>query len=131
MDIFESAVKQKLRFASTQGMLSVEDLYDLPLTTKKATASLNDIAIRVHHSLKDEEEISFVADSVTQDTTMQLRFEIVKHIIADKKAENAARLVQITKIAKRKEIMNLIGAKKSEEMAGKSLEELTALLNDL
>ena len=131
MGIFQDAVKQKLRFATNQGLLSVEDLWDLPLATKKSGNSLNKIAILIHHALKEEEEISFVGDSVVQDTVMQLRFEIVKAVIADKKEENARRLILAEKAQKRKEIVNLIGAKKSEEMAGKSLAELTALLEAL
>ena len=48
--MFERAAKRKLRFTSSKGSLSVEDLYDLSLT------SLDSIAKGVNRQLKAEAE---------------------------------------------------------------------------
>ena len=44
-EIFMKATQKKLRFDSTQGLLTVEDLWDLPLTGTNKKANLDDIAI--------------------------------------------------------------------------------------
>ena len=45
MNIFEQAARQKIRFESVLGLLCVEDLWDLPLTSLNSKrANLDDIA---------------------------------------------------------------------------------------
>lgn len=98
MSNFEKATRKKLRFNSTSGVLSVEDLWDLPLTGRGA--NLDKLAKSLHKELKESEEESFVVKTVRKDSELQLKFDIVKYIIdvkleeqetaknrADKKAE--------------------------------------------
>ena len=59
--MFEKATRRKLRFTSAAGLLSTEDLWDLPLTSATGKANLDDIAKALNRRLKDAEEVSFVA----------------------------------------------------------------------
>ena len=42
--MFEKASRLKLRFSTSIGMLSAEDLWDLPLSSRNGTANLDDVA---------------------------------------------------------------------------------------
>lgn len=125
-DLFEIAAREKFRFESPKGLLGVEELFDLPLTSTVAgKANLNDIAVDLFKQIKDLDNISFVTPKKIDPTVVQ-RLDIVKRVIEIKQAENAAKL----KTAQDKETLRIldeaIAAKKSEKIAGTSLEDLEA-----
>ena len=62
MNIFEQATRAKIRFSTPVGMLSVEDLWDLPLTSARARANLDDVARLLDAELKSTSSVSFVND---------------------------------------------------------------------
>lgn len=55
INIFEQTSRLKLRFDTTKGMLTAEDLWDLPLTSDAGKANLDDVAQSLHRELKDAE----------------------------------------------------------------------------
>ena len=57
--MFEQASRSKFRFNSSQGLLTTEDLWDLPLTSTRY-ANLNDIAKELNRTLKATAEEDFV-----------------------------------------------------------------------
>lgn len=133
--MFEKASKLKLRFTTAIGNLTVEDLWDLPLTKESSPTrdyvSLDDIARSASRDLKASEEESFVVKKTRDNKIQQLRMDIVKHVIEVKlanieKAEKSA----ITKEKKAK-ILAMLANKEDEALAGKSTEELQELLDDL
>ena len=129
--IFLTAARKKIRFDSPKGNLTVEDLFDLPLTSTTGRANLDDIAKGLHRLLKDEAEMSFVDDNPKSDTVAALGFEIVKCVIATKKEEREAVAKESAKSATRQKIMALIDQKADAAMGEKSVEELTELLKSL
>lgn len=87
-DIFEKASRQALRFASTVGELTTEQLWHLPLTSKNK-ACLDGIARNIYSELKGLEEVSFVESKPDpRKSTLSLQLDIVKHIIAVRLEEN-------------------------------------------
>ena len=100
MDIFERASRLKLRFETSKGQLSAEDLWDLPLTSARGQACLNGIAIDLHGRLKDEPIFFFVGAAPAADPTLQLRFDVVKHVIDARVADNAAAAEAREKLAR-------------------------------
>ena len=48
MDIFKQAAKQKLRFKTSQGLVTTEDLWDMPLLSK--TKPLSELAFKPHRN---------------------------------------------------------------------------------
>lgn len=128
-EIFERAARLKLRFETEKGYLDVEDLWDLPLTGR--SVSLDGIAVGLHRKLQDATPVSFVNDSAEADPTLQLRFDLVKRVIDVRMEESRAALAARDRAEKKQRIMGLIAKKQDEELAGKSTEELEALLADL
>lgn len=128
--MFEKASRLKLRFETNQGTLTTEDLWDLPLSHDRKT-NLDDIAKGLHKQLQDSETASFVVKATQKNETLQLKFDIVKHVIDVRLAENeAAALIRANK-EKKQRILALIDQKENEKLAGTSLEELRAMANSL
>ena len=87
--MFEKSSRLKLRFETDRGNVSVEDLWDMPLTSR-ATTSLDDVAKQLHRSLKENEEESFVIEKSGANEMLEMKFSVVKHVIKVRLAEQAA-----------------------------------------
>ena len=132
MDIFEQATRLKLRFATNRiGEITAEDLFDLPLTSRVGRENLDDMARGLHKQLRNGDDVSFVEPSRTSDPVIQLRFDIVKHVINAKLEENKAEAKKRDDAEKKQKILALIADKKDDELKGKPLEELEAMLTAL
>lgn len=129
MSIFEKAVKQKLRFSSDRGLLTVEDLYDLPLKGK--AVSLDNLAKAVNRQLKAEDEESFVDTASSANTTLNLQLDILKHVIAEKVAERDAATQAAAKKAQREQLENALAAAQQRDLLSKTPEEIKAMLDSL
>ena len=134
-NIFEQAsrVRPKLRFDSVQGPLTVEDLWDLDLQTQRSNkASLYDIGNDLNKQVKEATDDVLFSDEVSKVApTLQLKLDIVKHVVEAKKAENAAKLAEAARNAKKQQIMGLIVQKENEQLSASSLEDLRAQLASL
>lgn len=130
--MFEKATRQQLRFNTKKGLLSVEDLWTLPLKSSiNNQVDLDEVAKTVHQELKASEEISFVAPVTASNTTAQLKMDIVKHIIAVKLAEKeVAEKAKETKEKKQK-ILEAIARKQDEALVNSSVEDLQRMLESL
>lgn len=73
--IFEKASRIKLVIKASNGVLKVEDLWDLSLE------ALDAIAKSLNKQIKDGTEESYIKAKTETNTLLQLRFDIVKHII--------------------------------------------------
>jgi hypothetical protein len=124
MSNFREATRQKLRVSTSQGLLTVEQLWDLPLS-KLATAIKN---VKKTLQKDNDDELSFLDESKTVDKTQQLTFDVLKEIYLTKKEEaEAAKNVAEVK-AHNEKILSLIHQKQETELSQKSVEELQALL---
>ncbi len=132
MSIFQQASRAKLRFATQLGQLSTEDLWDLPLTSAKGV-SLKSIAtdLQLQVSAQPLKELDFFDVAETTDSTLQLRFDIVKHIVITRVAESRDRTAEAVKDTKRAQLQALINDKLQDEMKSKSIDELQAELASL
>jgi len=133
MNIWKEAAKKKVRFICKKGSLSAEDLFDLPLTTTVATrVSLNDIAIDIAKKLRDMDVITFVDEKPNPERKLlQLKLEIIKEVIEDKKLERDKAKALAEKKRKKELLMELIEKKKLEELSGKDTAELEKMLKEL
>lgn len=126
--MFEAASRLKLRFDSKVGQLSVEDLWDLPLTSA-TKANLDAIAVDLNRQLKGTEE-SFVSTG-TKNAVLELKFEIVKYIITTRVGENQAKLDERARAERKAQIATLIEQKKTEGLAALTVEQLEELAKTL
>lgn len=133
MEMFAFATKKKIRFETSKGLFSVEDLWDLPLTSDNGRPNLDDIAKGIYKAMKEGEEVSFVKSNAASNAAfnvLKTKFDIVKYIIDVKLAEaEAAKKAKETK-ARNQRILELIAQKKDEALASKSEEELLAMLTE-
>ena len=131
-NLFEKASRLKLRFDTTQGTLTVEDLWALPLTTERVgRASLDEIAKSINRAVKATAEESFVAKATKQNEELTLALELVKHVIEVKQAENEAARTAADKREQKQKLLEMIAKKKDGELEGKSVEELEAMVGAL
>jgi hypothetical protein len=129
--MFEKASRLAIRFDSPKGLLTVEDLWPLPLTVRNGGASLDNIAKSLNRQIKDTDTESFVIDTPKTDEVTQLKFDIVKHVIGVRKAEAEQAAKAADTRAKKQQIMALIADKQNEELKGTSLADLQKMLDAL
>lgn len=127
MSIFEHASRIKLRFETEKGVLNIEDLWDLKLSS--TGISLDSIAKGLYKQIKESEDISFVSESKVN-PLITLKFDIVKHIIKTKIEERDLAKAKADKKAKNQRIMEIIERKKDIELESKDITELTKLLEE-
>lgn len=129
--MFEKATRLKLRFDSSKGPLAAEDLWDLPLAQDPRRANLDDIAISLHRQLKNGEDVSFVDKEKKSDAIVQLKFDIVKHVIEVRLAERDLAATAKGNAEQKQKILGIIAEKEGESLKGKSLDELKAMVAGL
>ena len=122
--MFDKATRMKLRFESNKGLLSVEQVWDLSLT------ALNEMAKSLSRQVKaaETDEEDFIGTKSNVDSELQLRFDVVKHIIGVKLKERDDSRDAAERKANNQVILELIQRKKQQELESKSVEELEALL---
>lgn len=128
MSIFEKASRKALRFASNRGALMVEQLWNLPLQSKGGF-DLDTIAKSVNAELKSRAEESFVSTSTDpMKAELELKLEILKHIIQVRQDESAARIENARKADQRQKVLEIINRKQEKALEELPLEELQKLL---
>lgn len=130
--MFEKASRLQLRFGTHKGNLSVEDLWDLPLTSRNSNStSLDDIAKSLNRQLKEMDTESFVVKSPKADAVLQLQFDIVKHVIGVRLAESEKAATVREAKEKKDKILSIIAKKQDEKLESSSLEELQQIAASL
>ena len=122
-NIFEAATRYKYRFPF-KGMISVEDLWDLKLQ------DLDSVFKLLNKEKKQSDEESLLQVKSEADQELENKIQIVKFIVQVKQAEAAERLAAKDKKERNQKIMRIIERKQNEALEGKSLEELTAMLEE-
>ena len=132
-ELFFLAAKNKWRFNSSKGLLSVEDLFELPLTGKNPQQlSLDQIAVQLYRETKNDEPISFVKTTRTPaENEASQRLELVKAIIADRQAEADARVRAADRARRVRELQDILADKESEALRSKTPDEIRAMLLEL
>ena len=130
-NLFLQATREKFRFESSKGDLSVEQLWGLPLTSRTGF-DLDTVAKAVNANLKSSNEESFV--NVSNNPTvsrLQAQLEVVKAIIEVKLAQADAAKKRAEKFAERQRLMEVLHSKKDQELQGLSVEEIERRLSQL
>lgn len=127
--MFQKASRLKLRFDTVAGSISVEDLWDLPLTSRVGHVNLDDIAKDLNRSIGDNEE-SFVDKPAKANTTNQLAFDIVKAIIKVRLEERDAAKSALEKKERKGKILEILARKKDAALEAMDEAELKKLLEE-
>lgn len=129
-----TALEKKWRFPSKRGPLTIEDLFDLPLT-KNNGLNLDTVAIEINKQLQEKQgSTSFVESTVEKSAEinkLDTMLEIVKTIIKQRQDEHEYKLNKAALDSKRKELQRLIDQKQNEALASLSVDELQQQLDAL
>ena len=121
INLFEIATRKKFRFPF-KGMISTEDLWDLSVN------NLDAVFKALNAESKQAKEESLLTTKSAEDTILDMKIDIVKHIVNVKLAEAAEREQAVAKREQKRKLEALIANKQNAELEGKSLEELQAML---
>lgn len=123
-NLFEMATRNKMRFPSTKGELSVEDLWDL---------SDKDLDV-VYKNLKDQEVKSSeesLLDDANVDPKLTAAIGIVKYIFTTKRNERLAEKERINKKRTQRKYIDALSKKQDEAIEKMSEAELRAMIDSL
>lgn len=123
MNIFEEASRKAFRFTSAAGLLTVEQLWTLPLTAK-STVDLDHVARSANEQLKAAQEESFVKPQGIGNTELATKLEIVKYIIAVRQEENKAKTDAVAKAEQKRRLLEVLHEKKQGELQNLTVEEI-------
>ncbi|NBW42092.1 hypothetical protein EBR25_14050 [bacterium] len=124
INLFLLASRKKFRFPSEKGELTVEQLWDIPLTSRSGF-SVNNIAIEVNRELRSLEEESFVETSRNpRRDTLKAMLELLKIVISVRQEEAQKASAAAERATKRQKIMEAIEAKEREKLDSVSLDDL-------
>lgn len=132
MNLFEQASRVKLRFASTKGELTVEQLWDAPLISGNGF-NLDVIAKDVNTQLKASTEESFVkqARPNAAQAALELKLEILKHIIGVKLAEADAAKASVARAEELRRLKEALAHKQDEALMSMDADALKKRIEEL
>lgn len=129
-NLFEIASRRKFRFASQVGELTVEQLWDLPLTARGP--SLDTVAKTVNNELKSISDESFVVTRPNpRKGELEMMLDIVKHIVAAKIDERDKATAAADRAEKRRKLAEALVNKQDESLRNMTEEEIRAKLAEL
>ena len=123
-NLFEMATRNKMRFPSTKGGLSVEYLWDL---------SEKDLDV-VYKNLKSQEAKSSeesLLDDANVDPNLTAAIGIVRYIFTTKRKEKLAEKERINKKLTQKKYIDALSKKQDEAIEKMSEAELRAMIDSL
>lgn len=131
MNLFEYASRNALRFSSIRGLITTEQLWDLPLQSK-TNFDLDSVAKSANAELKALTDDSFVA-TVEAPGKVQAtaKLEIVKHIIAVRLAENETARNAAARKAEREKLLGVLADKQDEALKNLTPEQIQQRLAEL
>ncbi len=131
MSIFEQATKQKLRFQTAKGELNVEQVWDLVLQSV-SNIDLDNLAKSLKRQLDSLTEESFVnIKESPAKSQLELKLEIVKHIIGVKLKVAEDNRDAAAKASKREKLLSVLADKQDEALKSLTPEEIKKQLADL
>ena len=126
--MYKKAAKLKLRFISSKGQLTVEQLFDLSMT------ELSSLIKKVNADLKKEtrvdDDLGFLEGKDETESLNSLRFDILKDVYLTKKQERDDAAEDQDRKARRQRIAEIIREKEDKALADLSLEELRKKLDE-
>lgn len=121
MEIFKLATQQKLRFNTSKGVLSTEQLWDLSLN------ELDALAVSLQEEYESSSKKSFLVKRSVKDKTAKLKFDVVLDVLTTKNEELEAAKEKAEDKAYNEKIDRLIAEKQEENLKSKSIKELQGM----
>ena len=122
--IFAFATRNKIRFASSRGELSVEMLWDVPLRSADGF-NLDAVARAANKAWKDATEESFVSTVRTAaHDRLETALEVVKHVIQVKLDDEAAAKKRAENKIEKEKLLAILAEKQDGKLSALSEKEI-------
>ena len=129
--MFEYATRNKLRFTSSKGELTVEQLWDVPLRSRDGF-DLDSIAKGANKALKTLTEESFVSVERTPvHVRAETALEVIKHIIQVRLTEETAAKMRADNRVEKERLLAILAEKQAGKLSELSEKELQTRINAL
>lgn len=122
--MFEKAVRLKVRW-DYKGLCSVEDLWDLTVQ------ELDTIFKGLNARLKEQEEESLLEERSPMKEALQLKVDIIKHIVEVKLAEQKAKEDEAKNKARKQKLLEVIAEKQDAELYDLDVKKLQKMADAL
>lgn len=123
--MYKQLIKDRTRFTTSKGNLSLEQLWDLSIN------ELDTLAVSLQEAYdKSNNKKSFIQKKTTKDKNLKLQLDVVLDILLTKQEESEAAQKKAERKANNQKIMALIADKQDEALAKKSIKELTEMLEE-
>lgn len=120
-NVFKEAARRKLRFNTGTGLITSEDLWDLPLVKLDAMAvKLDEGQASGSKSFRRNPDRKIN----TQQLEDRLRIQVIAEVIASKEDENEAKATAADKKARTEFLERLLEKKRLDQLEGLSTEEI-------
>ncbi|MFI5297262.1 MAG: hypothetical protein ACHREM_04125 [Polyangiales bacterium] len=130
-NIFEFATRNKIRFASVRGEITVEQLWDTPLRSSD-NFNLDAIAKAANKTWKDATEESFVSSARTPaHDRLEATLEVVKRVIEVKLADEEATKKRADNRVEKEKLLKILAEKQDGKLSDLSEKELQRRINAL
>lgn len=123
--MYKQAAQMKLRFATSRGNVTVEDLFDLSLQ------NLDKIAVALDEELSKSPKKSFIQAVNPETKVIELKFNIVKDVISTKLTEKQEKEQAKEKAAKKQQLVEILARKQAQNLENLSEEELQKRIAEL
>lgn len=120
--MYKEAAKNKLRFTTSKGVLTTEQLWDLSIN------ELDSLAVKLQEEYESSGKKSFLVRRSVKDKTVKLKFDIVLDVL-NTKSDEMESLKEAREVKEHNEkILHLIAEKQDESLKGKSIKQLESML---
>jgi hypothetical protein len=123
--MYKKAIRAKLRFQTSKGLLTIEQLWGLTLT------ELKNLIISLHETVKKvpSEDLSFLeTETVQEESEDKMRFNIAVDVYKTKQQEAKDSREEASKKAFNQHIAEIIAEKEEADLRSKSIDELKAMM---
>lgn len=123
--MYKKAIRAKLRFQTSKGLLTIEQLWGLTLT------ELKNLIISLHETVKKvpSEDLSFLeTETVQEESEDKMRFNIAVDVYKTKQQEAKDSREEASKKAYNQHIAEIIAEKEEADLRSKSIDELKAMM---
>ena len=131
LNIYKEGVIQCVRFSTSKGLLTIEDLNVLPLTSKTNKVNLNSIYVDLQEQLEGNKTNGLVSTPNAADKLLELKAAIVKDIFETRRDEANKATEAKVKSSKLAKIRALREKKADDSLENMTEEELEALEKEL
>lgn len=132
VSMYEIALRKKIRFNSPRGLLSLENLWDVPLRSRD-DFNLDVVARTASKELNAVSEGSFVEPDHNDPrrVELELKLDIVRHVIGAKKDEEAQDRKRAENKKERERLYGILAQKEDEELQGLSKKDIEKRIQKL